>query len=178
MRLLAPTLLLLVFGCADEGASRSDAKNKDADEEAAASASKPAAEEEGESKATADSPATPRPQAAPSPADDKAQKSGRRRVRLAVVRGLGGTLTQAQVEETIEGARDALQRCYGSVEARLDVSLQIGATGEVADAAVTRSEPAQPRQSECAKLTLEKLKFPAPQSSVKLDLQIFLDPQG
>ncbi len=177
MRLLAPTLLLLVFGCADEGASRSDAKDKDADE-AAASASKPAAAEEGEAKAAADSPAPPRPQAAPpSPADDKAQKSGRRRVRLAVVKGLGGALTQAQVEETIEGARDALQRCYGSVEARLEVSLQIGATGEVADAAVTRSEPAQPRQSECAKLTLEKLKFPAPQSSVKLDLQIFLDPQ-
>jgi hypothetical protein len=178
MRWFASFAIVVLTACGDEGASRSEHKNADAPQQAAPASSAPPKDVGGGARPGAQATASPPPATEPEAADAKSGGGGKRRVRLAVVGGLGGSLTQAQVEQTIEGAREGLQACYGNVEARLEVALQIGATGEVGDAAIMRSEPSAPKPIECAKLRLEKLKFPAPRSSVKLDLQIYLEPQG
>jgi hypothetical protein len=97
-------------------------------------------------------------------------------VRLAIVSGLQGSLTQQQVEQTIGAAREDLRACYGGADARVEVSLQISPSGEVADVGVRRSDPGQPKQKDCVEARLGKLKFPPPNASLKLELGIFLEP--
>lgn len=92
--------------------------------------------------------------------------------------GLQGALTQQQVEQTITAVRDDLRACYGGGEARVEVSLQISASGDVGDVSIRRSDPGQPKQKECVEAKLGKLKFPAPNASLKLELGIFLEPPG
>jgi hypothetical protein len=174
MRRVAP-FFLLILGCADEPVSRSEHKAKD-DEAPPSAASPKSGGGRKDSAAEATAVPAPRPETdSPGGGGDKAAK---RKVRLAIVGGLGGSLTQAQVEQTIDGARDALYACYGNAEARIELALQIGATGEVSEVAIRKSEPATPKSSECAQLALEKLKFPAPRSTVKLDLAIYLESRG
>lgn len=116
---------------------------------------------------------------APGASKDSAGGGRERRggVKLATVTGLQGSLTQQQVEQTIAGSKSQLLACYGNTEARVEVSMQIVASGEVGEVAVRRSTPDQPKQRECAAVILGKVRFPPPNASLKLDLAIVLEPE-
>lgn len=174
-RLSSLVLFLVLAACADEADAPSVGERaKTASSSRAPEPASPADEEEA-------------PGAMPTPQSDQPKASkggggsgraGRGGVKLATVTGLQGSLTQQQVEQTIASAKSPLLACYGNAEARVEVSLQIGASGEVGDVAVRRSTPDQPKQKECAQLVLGKLRFPPPTASLKLDLAIVLDPEG
>lgn len=168
-------LLLLSPACADEPEQSAAPAGAPAPASTAAASSRPSRSEPADApdpQATGGAPHA-QPPAVPGPGEPR--PSG---VRLAIVSGLSGSLTQQQVEQTIAGARGALSACYGGAEARIEASIQISPSGEVGEAAIRRSEPGQPKQKECAEAQLAKLHFPPPNASLKLELGIFLEPPG
>jgi hypothetical protein len=116
-------------------------------------------------------------------ADERPSKSStggggsKQRVFAAVVKGLQGSLTEEQVTKTVATVKENLQACFSNTEARLEVSLQISKGGDVGDAGIIRSDPVDPRKSDCAAARLSKLKFPPPGQSLKLELAIYLEPK-
>ncbi|NUO54621.1 MAG: hypothetical protein HOV80_37755 [Polyangiaceae bacterium] len=111
------------------------------------------------------------------PSKSSSGGGGKQRVFAAVVKGLQGSLTEEQVTKTVAGAKENLQACFSNAEARLEVSLQISGSGDVNNAGIIRSDPVDPRKSDCAAARLSKLKFPSPGQSLKLELALYLEPK-
>lgn len=200
LRVRAAVILLLAAGCstgqsdqmsapaaqqkaADQQAVEAGAVGSAAAEAAAAPAPPPPPPSpiEGERPAATSGPGAAEPerpeeQAAPKQSDTGGAGS-KKRVLAAVVKGLEGSLTEEQVTKTVASAKERLQMCYSNAEARLEVSLQISGAGGVSHAAAIRSDPADPRRSDCAIAALAKLKFPSPGQSLKLELAIYLEPK-
>lgn len=202
LRTRAAALLVLVAGCGspDKSMPASQQAPLPQDEAAGAKGGLPSdGAAPSEAAATAALPVTPTAppkeaqKASESPSDDIGEGDapkpesaapkggsgggGKKRVFAAVVKGLQGSLTEEQVTKTVSTVKDSLQACFGNAEARLEVSLQISGGGVVGDAGIIRSEPSDPRKSECAAGRLGKLKFPPPGQQLKLELAIYLEPK-
>ncbi len=169
--------VLVGAGCADEAPSVERQSSPRPQEAAAPAAPAPTAAASPEGPGAADDLAdvdAPK-QRKSAGSEETADTRKGRRVFAAVVSGLDGSLTQEDVTEGLAKQRQAMQRCVGDAGTRVDVSLEVGVTGEVGDAEVTRMDPLDVRGRDCVKTSLERVVFKRPGKPLKLGLTLHLD---